>query len=104
MLGLYGMPLPELHFTGFETAFGEIAPRLVAAGHEVTIYCRGTQYPRRLRVAEHKGVRLRYVPSPGGKNLSGLTATLFASVHALVMGRYDVFFFVNVVPSHYQCV
>jgi glycosyltransferase involved in cell wall biosynthesis len=104
MLGLYGMPLPQLHFTGFETAFGEIAPRLVAAGHEVTIYCRGSHYPASLRVAEYKGVRLKYVPSPGGKSLSGLVATLFASLHALVFGRYDLFFFVNVGMGHHAAL
>jgi glycosyltransferase involved in cell wall biosynthesis len=104
MLGLYGMPLPQLHFTGFETAFGEIAPRLAAAGHEVTIYCRASHYPRELRVPEHKGVRLKYVPSPGGKNLSGLLATLFASLHALAIGRYDLFFFVNVGMGHHAAL
>ena len=104
MLGLYGMPLPQLHFTGFETAFGEIAPRLVAAGHDVTIYCRAGQYPPALRVKEYKGVRLRYVPSPGGKNLSGLVATLFASLHALALGRYDIFFFVNVGMGHHAAL
>ncbi len=104
MLGLYGMPLPQLHFTGFETAFGEIAPRLAAAGHEVTIYCRGSHYPQSLRRAEYKGVRLRYVPSPGGKNLSGLIATLLAALHALVFGRYDLFFFVNVGMGHHAAL
>src|SRR5712671_3543335 len=104
MLGLYGMPLPQLHFTGFETAFGEIAPRLAAAGHDVTIYCRGSNYPQQLRVADHKGVKLKYVPSPGGKNLSGLVATLFASLHALAFGRYDLFFFVNVGMGHHAAL
>jgi glycosyltransferase involved in cell wall biosynthesis len=104
MLGLYGMPLPQLHFTGFETAFGEIAPRLAAAGYEVTLYCRGSHYPPQLRVAEYKGVRLRYVPSPGGKNLSGLISTLLASLHALAFGRYDVFFFVNVGMGHHAAL
>jgi glycosyltransferase involved in cell wall biosynthesis len=104
MLGLYGMPLPLLHFTGFETAFGEIAPRLVAAGHEVTIYCRASHYPRELRVDQYKGVRLKYVPSPGGKNLSGLFATLLASFHALVVGRYDLCFFVNVGMGHHAAL
>jgi glycosyltransferase involved in cell wall biosynthesis len=104
MLGLYGMPLPQLHFTGFETAFGEIAPRLVAAGHEVTIYCRASHYPSELRVSEHQGVRLKYVPSPGGKSLSGIVATLFASLHALVLGRYDLFFFVNVGMGHHAAL
>ena len=104
MLGLYGMPLPELHFTGFETAFGEIAPRLVEAGHQVTIYCRAGQYPRELRVPEYKGVRLVYVPSPGGKNLSGIIATFIAAVHALIFGRYDIFFFVNVGMGHHAAL
>ena len=104
MLGLYGMPLPQLHFTGFETAFGEIAPRLAAAGHDVTIYCRGSHYPQHLRVAEYKGVTLKYVPSPGGKNLSGLVATLFASLHALAFGSYDLFFFVNVGMGHHAAL
>jgi glycosyltransferase involved in cell wall biosynthesis len=104
MLGLYGMPLEQLHFTGFETAFGEIAPRLAAAGHDVTIYCRASHYPREMRVSKHKGVRLKYVPSPGGKNLSGVTATLLASLHALAIGRYDVFFFVNVGMGHHAAL
>ena len=104
MLGLYGMPLPQLHFTGFETAFGEIAPRLAAAGHDVTIYCRGSHYPAHLRVSEHKGVKLKYVASPGGKNLSGLIATLLASLHALLFGRYDLFFFVNVGMGHHAAL
>ncbi|HJQ10198.1 MAG TPA: DUF1972 domain-containing protein [Gemmatimonadaceae bacterium] len=104
MLGLYGMPLPQLHFTGFETAFGEIAPRLVTAGHEVTIYCRGSHYPPELRVSEYKGVKLKYVSSPGGKNLSGLVATLLSSIHALVFGRYDLFFFVNVGMGHHAAL
>jgi len=104
MLGLYGMPMAELHFTGFETAFGEIAPRLVEMGHDVTIYCRGSHYPPRLRVSEYKGVRLKYVPSPGGKNFSGILATLFASLHALALGRYDLFFFVNVGMGHHAAL
>jgi len=98
------MPMPERHFTGFETAFGEIAPRLAAAGHEVTMYCRGGHYPSELRAPEYHGVKLRYVPSPGGKNFSGLVATLFSSVHAIIFGRYDVFFFVNVGMGHHAAL
>jgi glycosyltransferase involved in cell wall biosynthesis len=104
MLGLYGMPLPDLHFTGFETGFGEIAPRLVDAGHDVTIYCRGSHYTAEQRVPSHLGVRMLYVPSPGGKNFSGLIATLFASLHAILFGRYDVFFFVNVGMGHHAAL
>ena len=83
MLGLYGMPMTNLHFTGFETGFGEIAPRLAEAGHDIVIYCRKGSYPEEMRVPEYRGVKLVYVPSPGGKNFSGLVATFFAAVHAL---------------------
>jgi glycosyltransferase involved in cell wall biosynthesis len=104
MLGLYGMPMAKLHFTGFETGFGEIAPRLVEAGHEIVIYCRRGSYPPEMRLPTYKGVRLIYVPSPGGKNFSGLIATFFAVVHALAVGRYDVVFFVNVGMGHHAAI
>ncbi len=104
MLGLYGMPMEKLHFTGFETGFGEIAPRLADAGHEIVMYCRRGSFPEEMRVAEYRGVRLVYVPSPGGKNFSGLVATFFAVLHALALGGYDIFFFVNVGMGHHAAL
>jgi glycosyltransferase involved in cell wall biosynthesis len=104
MLGLYGMTMPKLHFTGFETGFGEIAPRLAAMGHDVVMYCRKGSVPVEMRVPEYKGVRLIYVPSPGGKNFSGLISTFFATVHALAAGRYQIFFFVNVGMGHHAAL
>jgi len=104
MLGLYGMPMEKLHFTGFETGFGEIAPRLAEAGHEIVIYCRRGSYPAAMRVPSYRGVHLVYVPSPGGKNFSGLIATFFAVLHALVAGQYDVIFFVNVGMGHHAAL
>jgi len=104
MLGLYGMTMPRLHFTGFETGMGEIAPRLVAMGHDVVMYCRRSSYPAERRVPHYNGVRLVYVPSPGGKNFSGLIATFCAVAHALTAGRYDIFFFVNVGMGHHAAI
>jgi glycosyltransferase involved in cell wall biosynthesis len=104
MLGLYGMPTRHRQFTGFETGFGEIAPRLVEKGYDVTIYCRASHYPNDERPRLEKGVRLVYVPSPGGKNFSGIIATWFAVGHALAVGRYDLFFFVNVGMGHHAAV
>jgi glycosyltransferase involved in cell wall biosynthesis len=104
MLGLYGMPMAKLHFTGFETGFGEIAPRLAEGGHEIVMYCRRGSFPDEMRVPAYRGVRLVYVPSPGGKNFSGLVATFFAVLHALTVGRYDIFFFVNVGMGHHAAV
>jgi glycosyltransferase involved in cell wall biosynthesis len=104
MLGLYGMTMPKLHFTGFETGFGEIAPRLAAMGHYVTMYCREGSFPEEMRVPEYKGVRLIYVPSPGGKNFSGVISTFLAALHALAKGNYDIFFFVNVGMGHHAAL
>ena len=104
MLGLYGMTMPKLHFTGFETGFGEIAPRLAEMGHDVTMYCRKGSFPPEMRVPEYKGVRLVYVPSPGGKNFSGVIATFFAVLHALAKGNYQIFFFVNVGMGHHAAL
>ena len=104
MLGLYGMTMPRLHFTGFETGFGEIAPRLAEMGHDVVMYCRSGSFPEEMRVPEYKGVKLVYVPSPGGKNFSGVISTFFAVLHALFRGNYDVFFFVNVGMGHHAAL
>ncbi len=98
------MPMPQLQFTGFETGFGEIAPRLAASGHDVTMYCRRGAFPENMRPAEYRGVRLIYVPSPGGKNFSGLLSTFFAVVHALARGRYDLYCFVNVGMGHHAAL
>lgn len=101
MFGMWGMNVPGKRFAGFESAFSEIGPRLVAKGHEVTIYCRKQEYPPELRVAEHNGVKLVYLPSYGGKNFSGLVNTLFAVLHAVFFRRFDLFFFVNVGMGHH---
>jgi len=68
------------------------------------MYCRRGSFPAEVRVASYKGVRLVYVPSPGGKNFSGVIATFFAVLHALAIGRYDVFFFVNVGMGHHAAI
>lgn len=96
IFGMWGMNVPGKQFAGFESAFSEIAPRLVARGHEVLIYCRKGAYPDHLRIPEHRGVGLVYLPSPGGKNFAGLINTLLAVLHAAIFARLDIFFFVNV--------
>jgi glycosyltransferase involved in cell wall biosynthesis len=104
MLGLYGMQMRTLQFTGFETGFGEIAPRLADAGHDVTMYCRRNSFPPEMRPAEYRGVKLVYVPSPGGKNFSGLLSTFLAVMHSLARGRYDLYCFVNVGMGHHAAL
>src|SRR5262245_34252773 len=87
MFGLRGLR-PDLEISGFETAFAEIAPRLVARGHDVTIYCRRSAYSPARRVARDLGVRLEHMPSPGGKNLSAVSSAFLAVTHALARRKF----------------
>lgn len=103
MFGLRGLH-PDLEISGFETAFGDIAPRLAQRGHKVTIYCRASAYSAARRTAREDGVSLVHMPSPGGKNFSAISSTLFAVVHALATQRFDVWFFVNVGMGHHAAL
>ena len=103
MFGLRGLR-PDLEISGFETAFSEIAPRLVERGHSVTIYCRLGAHSASNRPSTDSGVELVYMPSPGGKNFSALTATGLAVTHALATRRFDVWFFVNVGMGHHAAL
>jgi glycosyltransferase involved in cell wall biosynthesis len=103
MFGLRGLR-PDLEISGFETAFAEIAPRLVERGHAVTIYCRAGAHSPSNRPRWDAGVELVYVPSPGGKNLSAITSTALAVSRALATRRFDVWFFVNVGMGHHAAL
>src|SRR5262249_54332373 len=100
MFGLRGLN-PDREISGFETAFSEIAPRLVERGHRVTIYCRAGAHSRPRRVRAERGVELVHMPSPGGKNLSAVTSTALAVAPALATRSFDVWFFVNVGMGHH---
>ncbi|MEP7000739.1 MAG: glycosyltransferase [bacterium] len=103
MFGLRGLH-PDLEISGFETAFAEIAPRLAARGHHVTIFCRASAHSPARRVTLEDGVTLVFLPSPGGKNFSAVVSTLLAVVHALMFRRFDVWFFVNVGLGHHTAL
>jgi len=89
ILGCRGYPST---YSGYETFVGELAPRLVEKGHEVTVYCRKTLFDS--RPDSYNGVNLRYLPSLETKNLGTLTHTLVSVLDA-VFRRYDLLFFVN---------
>lgn len=58
ILGTRGVPAS---YGGFETFAEQLSTRLVARGHEVTVYCRAHYVsPRQI---EYKGVRLRVLPT-----------------------------------------
>ena len=61
-------------YSGTETFFIELAPRLVERGHDVIVYCRKALFNERPPV--YKGVRLIYTPSIETKNFGTFTHTL----------------------------
>lgn len=89
VLGCRGIPST---YSGYETFIGELAPRLAAKGHEVTVYCRRVLF--RQRPSSYRGVALRYLPSLETKNFGTLSHTLLSVLDA-VFRKYDLLFFVN---------
>jgi glycosyltransferase involved in cell wall biosynthesis len=68
-------------YSGTETFFIELAPRLVERGHDVIVYCRRALFKERPPL--YKGVRLIYTPSIETKNLGTFTHTLACMVDVL---------------------
>jgi glycosyltransferase involved in cell wall biosynthesis len=86
LLGTRGIPA---RYGGFETFAEELSVRLVARGHEVTVYCR-EPFPGNL----YRGVRLRYVPTIRHKYFDTLAHTCLSTLD-LMRHRSDVALYCN---------
>jgi len=83
ILGTRGIPAS---YGGFETFAEHLSTRLVARGHEVTVYCRSHYVsPRQL---EYHGVKLQVLPTIKHKYFDTVVHTFFSALHAM-SGRYD---------------
>jgi len=83
ILGTRGIPAS---YGGFETFAEHLSTRLVARGHDVTVYCRAHYVsPRQL---EYHGVKLEVLPTIRHKYFDTVIHTLLSTIHA-VKGRYD---------------
>jgi glycosyltransferase involved in cell wall biosynthesis len=91
-LGIIGTRGYPYVYSGYETFVGELAPRLVERGHEVTVYCHRGLFVDRPR--QYRGVDLVYVPSLERKVLSQFSHSGLATVHA-VFSSADVLLYVN---------
>jgi len=84
ILGTRGIPAS---YGGFETFAEHLSTRLVARGHEVTVYCRAHYVsPRQL---EYHGVRLKVLPTIRHKYFDTVIHGFLSALHA-VPGRFDV--------------
>ena len=73
-------------YSGIESYYEEIGQRLVAMGHEVTVYCRNYFTPPQ---TEHHGMRLVRLPTIRSKHLETLIHTLLSTAHAMTR-KYDL--------------
>ena len=84
ILGTRGIPAS---YGGFETFAEHLSTRLVARGHEVTVYCRAHYVsPRQL---EYQGVRLKVLPTIRHKYFDTVIHALLSTIHA-APSRFDV--------------
>lgn len=91
LIGTRGVPA---RYGGFETAVEEVGKRLVARGHEVTVYCRTV--PGQPRPVEHLGMRLVHLPALRRKTLETLSHTFLSALHGIVRRRrFDAAFVFN---------
>ncbi len=89
ILGIRGIPA---NYGGFETFAEELAPRLVRAGHDVTVYGRSNtvEYDDKY----YKGVRITLLPTISHKYLDTVANTFLCSLHSL-KERFDVILVCN---------
>jgi glycosyltransferase involved in cell wall biosynthesis len=86
LLGTRGIPA---NYGGFETFAEELSTRLVARGHEVTVYCR-----ERFPEPRYRGVRLQYLPTIRHKYFDTLAHTFVSTLH-LLAHRVDAALYCN---------
>jgi len=84
ILGTRGIPAS---YGGFETFAEQLSTRLVARGHDVTVYCRAHYVsPRQI---EYKGVRLKVLPTIRHKYFDTVIHSGLSSLHAAALRRFD---------------
>jgi len=93
MLGTKGIPAT---WGGIERHVEEIATRLVAMGHDVTVYCR--PYYTTTDKQYYKGVRLKKLPTIPSKNFDAIVHTFLATMH-LLLEDYDIVHYHAIGPS-----
>jgi len=79
ILGTRGVP-PS--YGGFETFAAELGTRLVARGHDVTVYCRGGWAPAPVHEVWN-GIHRIVLPAIGGKYFETVSHTFFSTIDAM---------------------
>jgi glycosyltransferase involved in cell wall biosynthesis len=98
ILGTRGIPAS---YGGFETFAEHLSTRLVARGHEVTVYCRAHYVsPRQL---EYQGVRLKVLPTIRHKYFDTVVHAFLSALHA-VPSRFDAALICNAANAPFASI
>lgn len=98
ILGTRGIPAS---YGGFETFAEHLATRLVARGHDVTVYCRAHYVsPRQL---EYHGVRLKVLPTIRHKYFDTVVHAFLSALHA-VPSRFDAALICNAANAPFASI
>jgi glycosyltransferase involved in cell wall biosynthesis len=98
ILGTRGIPAS---YGGFETFAEHLATRLVARGHDVTVYCRSHYVsPRQL---EYHGVRLKVLPTIKHKYFDTVVHAFLSSLHAAGQ-RFDAALICNAANAPFTTI
>ena len=98
ILGTRGIPA---NYGGFETFAEHLSTRLVARGHDVTVYCRAHYVsPREL---EFQGVKLKVLPTIRHKYFDTIVHTFLSALHA-VPKRYDAALICNAANAPFASI
>lgn len=98
ILGTRGIPAS---YGGFETFAEQLSTRLVARGHEVTVYCRAHYVsPRQL---EYQGVRLKVLPTIRHKYFDTVVHAFLSALHA-VPSRFDAALICNAANAPFASI
>ena len=89
IVGTRGIPA---NYGGFETFAEELATRLAARGHDVTVYGRSNNI--RYSQPTYKGVKLAILPTIGTKHLDTVAHTFLSVLHAIPQ-RFDCMLMCN---------
>ena len=93
ILGTRGIPA---NYGGFETFAEKLSTRLVARGHNVTVYCRSHHVDREQK--QFQGVDLTVLPTIRHKYLDTVVNTALSAVHA-ASKRFDAVLLCNAANS-----
>ncbi|HVS83827.1 MAG TPA: glycosyltransferase [Pyrinomonadaceae bacterium] len=98
ILGTRGIPA---NYGGFETFAEHLSTRLVARGHDVTVYCRSHYVsPREL---EFQGVHLKVLPTVRLKYFDTIVHTFLSALHAMPC-RYDAALICNAANAPFASI